>query len=70
MVINISIHDSVKKNINAFELIIYVQEDFHKLWYSYGSKWVHTNENRFGMIKRRWEYVRTDKKIGKCKKKF
>ena len=62
MVINISIHDPVKKNINAFKLIIYVQEDFHNLWYSYGSKWVHTNENRFWMIKRRWEYVRTDKK--------
>ena len=29
MVINISIHDPVKKNINAFKLIIYVQEDFH-----------------------------------------
>ena len=26
MVINISIHDSVKKNINAFELIIYVKK--------------------------------------------
>ena len=62
MVINISIHDSFKKNTNAFELIIYVQEDFYKLWYSYGSKWVHTNGNRFWMIKKRWEYVRTDKK--------
>ena len=31
MVINISIHDSVKKNNNAFELIIYVQKDFHGL---------------------------------------
>ena len=31
MVININIHDSVKKNINAFDLIIYVQENFHKL---------------------------------------
>ena len=27
----ISIHDSVKKNINAFKLIIYVQEDFQFL---------------------------------------
>ena len=27
MIININIHD-LKKNINAFELIIYVKEDF------------------------------------------
>ena len=43
MVINISIHDSV----NSFELIIYVEEDFHKLKNSYWSKGMHTNENRF-----------------------
>ena len=30
MVINISIHDSVK-NINAYKLIIYVEEDFRFL---------------------------------------
>ena len=42
----ISIHDSVKKNIKVFKLIIYVQEDFQFLLIK-----MHTNENRFRMIK-------------------
>ena len=35
------------KNINAFELIIYVEEDFQ-------SKWMHTNEDRCWVIKRKY----------------
>ena len=48
----------------GFELIIYAEEDFQfslikinikkKIFSSHWSKWIHTNENRFWMIKRRF----------------
>ena len=53
----------VKKNINVFKLIIYVQEDFQFLLIK-----MHTNENRFWMIKED-ENKYAQKKIGKCEKK-
>ena len=43
---NINQYSWFEKNTNAFELIIYIDEDFQ-------SKWMHTKEDRFWVIKKK-----------------